>query len=178
MGGAQAGGGWRLGAGIWAVVCVLAIVSWQRLTSAFPSDPPSHRPAARVASALGELKSDFKAEELVDLLNKAIINFHTAESAVPKDAEALLKSAAEWIKKLPADIKLEISGHTDNVGDAQANQALSQRRADSIRSFLASAGVKRTAIQAKGYGDTKPVASNDTPEGRFQNRRIEYHVVK
>lgn len=133
---------------------------------------------AKVASALGELKSDFKAEELVDLLNKAIINFHTAESAVPKDAEALLKSAAEWIKKLPADIKLEISGHTDNVGDAHANQALSQRRADSIRSFLASAGVKRTAIQAKGYGDTKPVASNDTPEGRFQNRRIEYNVVK
>ena len=133
---------------------------------------------AKVASALGELKSDFKAEDLVDVLNKAIINFHTAESAVPKDAEALLKSAAEWIKKLPADIKLEISGHTDNVGDAHVNQALSQRRADSIRSFLASAGVKRTAIQAKGYGDTKPVASNDTPEGRFQNRRIEYHVVK
>jgi len=51
---AQAGGGWRLGAGIWAVVCVLAIVSWQRLTSAYPSDPPSHRPAARVASELGE----------------------------------------------------------------------------------------------------------------------------
>lgn len=133
---------------------------------------------AKVASALDTLKADFKAEDLVDVLNKAIINFRTAESAVPKEAEALLKSAAERIKKLPADIKLEISGHTDNVGDEHANQALSQRRADSIRSFLTSAGVKRTAIQAKGYGGTKPVASNETPEGRFQNRRIEYHLVK
>jgi OOP family OmpA-OmpF porin len=132
---------------------------------------------AKVASALGALKTDFTAQELVDVLNKAIINFHTAESAVPKDAEGLLKNAAELIKKLPADIRLEISGHTDNVGDDRANQALSQRRADSIRSFLANAGVKRTAIQAKGYGSTRPVASNDTPEGRFQNRRIEYHVV-
>lgn len=132
---------------------------------------------ARVASALGSLKADFTAQELVDVLNKAIINFHTAESAVPKDAEALLKSAAELIKKLPADIRLEISGHTDNVGDERANQTLSQRRADSVRNFLASDGVKRTAVQAKGYGSSHPVASNDTPEGRFQNRRIEYHVV-
>ncbi len=133
---------------------------------------------AKVASALGGLKSDFTARELVDVLNKAIINFHTAESTVPKDAEALLKSAAELIRKLPADIRLEISGHTDNVGDERANQALSQRRADSVRNFLAAAGVKRTAIQAKGYGSARPVASNDTPEGRFQNRRIEYHVVQ
>lgn len=133
---------------------------------------------AKVTSALGALKTDFSAQELVDVLNGAIINFHTAESAVPKDAEALLKSAAEWIRKLPADIRLEISGHTDNVGDARVNLALSQRRADSIRNFLAGAGVKRTAIRAKGYGDTKPAASNETPEGRFQNRRIEYRVVK
>ena len=116
--------------------------------------------AKRVASALGALRADFTAQELVDVLNRAIINFHTAESAVPKDAEALLKSAAESIRKLPADIRLEISGHTDNVGDERANQALSQRRADSIRNFLASAGVKRTAIQAKGYGSTRPVASS------------------
>lgn len=132
---------------------------------------------AKVASALGALRADFTAQELVDVLNRAIINFHTAESAVPKDAEALLKSAAELIKKLPADVRLEISGHTDNVGDDRANQALSQRRADSIRNFLANAGVKRTAVQAKGYGSSRPVASNDTPEGRFQNRRIEYHVA-
>jgi OOP family OmpA-OmpF porin len=133
---------------------------------------------AKVASALGALRADFTAQELVDVLNRAIINFHTAESAVPKDAEALLKSAAELIRKLPADIRLEISGHTDNVGDERANQALSQRRADSVRNFLAAAGVKKTTIQAKGYGSTKPLASNETPEGRFQNRRIEYHVVR
>jgi len=133
---------------------------------------------AKVATALGALRADFTAQELVDVLNKAIINFHTAESAVPKDAESLLKNAAELIKKLPADIRLEISGHTDNVGDERANQTLSQRRADSIRNYLANAGVKRTTVQAKGYGSTRPVASNDTPEGRFQNRRIEYHVVK
>lgn len=132
---------------------------------------------AKVATALGALRADFTAQELVDVLNRAIINFHTAESAVPKDAEGLLKSAAELIKKLPADIRLEISGHTDNVGDERANQSLSQRRADSVRNFLASAGVKKTAVQAKGYGSARPVASNDTPEGRFQNRRIEYHVV-
>jgi len=63
-------------------------------------------------------------------------------------------------------------------GDAAANVALSQQRADAVRNALIHAGVDPSMLVAKGYGSANPVASNDLLEGRFRNRRIEYHVLK
>jgi OOP family OmpA-OmpF porin len=71
---------------------------------------------------------------------------------------------------------LEIAGHTDNSGDSASNLALSQQRADSVRNYLVQQGVAPGMLVAKGYGDTRPVASNDTDEGKFRNRRIEFTV--
>ncbi len=73
---------------------------------------------------------------------------------------------------------IEIGGHTDNTGDAAANVALSQARADAVRNALLKAGVDPANLVAKGYGSAQPVASNDLLEGRFRNRRIEYRVVR
>jgi outer membrane protein OmpA-like peptidoglycan-associated protein len=67
-----------------------------------------------------------------------------------------------------------VGGHTDNTGSAAANMALSQRRADAVRDALVKDGVDSAMLTTKGYGETKPVASNDTPEGRLQNRRTEF----
>ena len=73
---------------------------------------------------------------------------------------------------------LEIAGYTDNTGDAAANVALSQHRAEAVRNVLVLAGVDPAMLVAKGYGSANPIASNDTLDGRFRNRRIEYHVLK
>ncbi|KAA6460134.1 OmpA family protein [Acidobacteria bacterium AB60] len=70
-------------------------------------------------------------------------------------------------------LKLTIEGHTDNVGAAAANRALSERRAQAVRDWLVSKGVSADRLTAKGYGDTKPVADNTTDEGRAKNRRVE-----
>jgi outer membrane protein OmpA-like peptidoglycan-associated protein len=72
---------------------------------------------------------------------------------------------------------IEIAGHTDNTGDAAANMTLSQQRADAVRNALIQDGVAPALLTAKGYGDTRPIASNDTPDGRLQNRRTEFSVV-
>ena len=73
---------------------------------------------------------------------------------------------------------VEIAGYTDNTGDPAANVQLSQQRAEAVRAALVQAGVDPSILVAKGYGSANPVAGNDTLEGRFRNRRIEYRVVK
>jgi outer membrane protein OmpA-like peptidoglycan-associated protein len=74
-------------------------------------------------------------------------------------------------------VRVEIAGHTDNVGNKNANKALSQKRADAVRAYLISKGIDGARIKAVGYGDANPVAPNTTSEGRQQNRRIEAHEL-
>ena len=69
--------------------------------------------------------------------------------------------------------RIEISGHTDNVGKPETNKALSERRAQACREYLIKQGIDGSRIVAVGYGDSQPIASNDTPKGRQANRRIE-----
>ncbi|HTB33187.1 MAG TPA: OmpA family protein [Bacteroidia bacterium] len=73
---------------------------------------------------------------------------------------------------------IEIAGYTDNVGTEEANQRLSQERADAIRDYLLRHGVHARKIEAKGYGSIDPIATNDTQEGRKLNRRTEIHILK
>lgn len=74
--------------------------------------------------------------------------------------------------------KLEIQGHTDNVGGANYNQKLSEDRANAVKKYLVDKGVSSARITAKGFGMTKPIATNDTPEGRSKNRRVEFLITK
>jgi outer membrane protein OmpA-like peptidoglycan-associated protein len=71
------------------------------------------------------------------------------------------------------DLSLTIEGHTDNVGDAQANVALSSKRAEAVKSYLVGKGVSADRLSTKGLGATKPAAPNTTAEGRQQNRCVE-----
>jgi outer membrane protein OmpA-like peptidoglycan-associated protein len=75
-------------------------------------------------------------------------------------------------------MEIEISAHTDNVGTAVYNQQLSEKRAQNCVDYLVKKGIAATRLQYKGYGDSKPVSTNDTPEGRQLNRRIELKILK
>jgi outer membrane protein OmpA-like peptidoglycan-associated protein len=73
---------------------------------------------------------------------------------------------------------LEIQGHTDNVGGAEYNKTLSENRANAVKKYLVDKGVKSERITAKGFGLSKPIDTNDTPEGRAKNRRVEFIITK
>jgi OOP family OmpA-OmpF porin len=76
------------------------------------------------------------------------------------------------------ELKAEILGHTDNVGDPKSNQLLSQKRAESIKRFLVSLGVNAKRLAAIGKGDSQPKSNNDSEEGRLMNRRVEVRLLK
>lgn len=130
----------------------------------------------KASAALAGLKPGFTAQDLVSALNLNVINFATGSAQIPADSGDYLNRVAIALKAAPAGTILEISGHTDNTGDSASNMTLSQQRAEAVRVYLIQQGVNGDMLVAKGYGDTKPVASNDTEEGKFHNRRIEFSL--
>jgi outer membrane protein OmpA-like peptidoglycan-associated protein len=102
------------------------------------------------------------------------INFDTNSDRLKLDSAPVIKQIASALIKNP-NLKLEIGGYTDSTGDAAKNLDLSQRRAEAVRQVLISQfGVDAARLTSKGFGPDKPIGSNDTPEGRAQNRRVEF----
>lgn len=101
------------------------------------------------------------------------IFFATGSAELAGESTPTLKEIGQMLKD-HADLSLTIEGHTDNVGSAEANQSLSEKRAAAVKAYLVSTfGIAESRLEAKGFGASKPAASNDTPEGRQQNRRVE-----
>jgi outer membrane protein OmpA-like peptidoglycan-associated protein len=125
-----------------------------------------------------EQKVDVSAAEMLEALNKSGfvalrgILFETGKDAIKAESEPLLAEVVALLRGNPG-LRLSIEGHTDNVGNAKANQTLSQKRAESVRKYLVEKGVDGKRLSARGWGDTKPVADNRTEDGRAQNRRVE-----
>lgn len=99
--------------------------------------------------------------------------FFDVDKAVIKNPRVLDEAAA--IMKANPKITGEVHGHTDSTGSEAHNQRLSERRADAVRDYFIKQGISGERIRAKGFGETMPVASNDTAEGRAMNRRVELH---
>ena len=102
--------------------------------------------------------------------------FETGLSALRKDSYPALNELVDALKS-KTSLCIEIAGHTDNIGTPESNQKLSTDRANAVRDYLLKHGIKPKRVTSKGYGETQPVASNETPEGRQQNRRTEVRII-
>jgi OOP family OmpA-OmpF porin len=118
---------------------------------------------------------DAKGCTLASLIELEGVTFETGSAQLTGASQAKLDEAAQTLKQNPG-LAVEVAGHTDSLGDAEKNRALSQRRAESVRDYLVSAGVAADTISARGYGEDEPMASNDTAAGRAENRRVELRV--
>ena len=98
--------------------------------------------------------------------------FDFNKSTLKPESDAVLRQVGALMKQDTA-LKLEIQGHTDNVGSDAYNQPLSEARAHSVVTWLTQGGVAPARLTARGYGKTRPIATNATDEGRAQNRRVE-----
>lgn len=105
------------------------------------------------------------------------ITFATGKADITPESENTLRKALKTLTTY-SDIIVEIAGYTDNVGSDASNQKLSEKRANSVRDWLVREGVNPERIKAVGYGESNPIASNDTPEGKQKNRRIEFKRIK
>ena len=103
------------------------------------------------------------------------VRFDFDKAVIRSDAEPILDEAARTLKDEPS-IAIAVEGHTDSIGTDSYNQKLSLRRATAVRDYLAAHGVDADRMTVEGFGESRPVASNDTAEGRAQNRRVELRV--
>ena len=100
------------------------------------------------------------------------VNFEFDRAALTAEGRSILDRAAAVLEGNPT-VRVEIVGHTDSRGSDEYNQRLSERRAQSVRTYLESKGISANRLSASGRGESSPVASNDTDAGRAQNRRVE-----
>ncbi len=129
---------------------------------------PSKVKKTETIKKLEKTLTDFSAEN---------IEFETGSSVIRRKSYTVLDKLTELLKKYP-DVKIEIAGHTDSKGNPKFNLDLSQRRAEAVKKYLTEHGIAADRLSAKGYGSSKPIADNKTPEGRKKNRRVEFKIQK
>ena len=108
---------------------------------------------------------------------KETIQFETGSATLLPASFKILDDVHTVLKDDP-EMNLRIEGHTDSVGGDDFNLKLSNERANSVRVYLEGQGVDRTRLTSIGHGETKPIDTNRTPEGRQRNRRVEFHIVR
>jgi outer membrane protein OmpA-like peptidoglycan-associated protein len=131
-------------------------------------------------------KESFRSEIIRDFMLDPIeigakmilknIFFEFGKSTLKTESYIQLDNVVLLLQSTPG-LRIEISGHTDNVGSAKANQKLSEDRSKAVVNYLVSRGIELSRLEYKGYGFSQPVASNSTADGRSQNRRVEFKIT-
>jgi len=129
---------------------------------------PNTRPGAVV---------DLDGCEVEAVIELEGVHFDFDKATLRPEAKAILNEAAALLGKHDS-VVVEIAGHTDSKGSEEYNQGLSERRANAVRDYLTGKGVRASRLSARGYGENRPVASNDTDEGRAENRRVEMVILE
>jgi OmpA-OmpF porin, OOP family len=106
------------------------------------------------------------------------VHFQTGSATILSDSFPMLTEVVQLLKANPGIKKMRIEGHTDNVGGAAMNLTLSTNRAASVRTWLVTHGVEAGRLESEGYGLTKPIDTNDTVQGRANNRRVEFKILE
>ena len=109
---------------------------------------------------------------------KEKVMFESGSADILEQSHGLLTEVAGMLKENPQIELMDVEGHTDSKGGARMNKKLSTSRAESVVAFLVEAGVEEARLVAKGWGPEKPIADNESEEGRDQNRRVEFNIVK
>jgi outer membrane protein OmpA-like peptidoglycan-associated protein len=115
------------------------------------------------------------SENQIDVRLTSDVLFDYNSSELRPESRAVLGDLAQNFRRYNDEI-IDVEGHTDATGTHDYNQQLSEKRADSVKGYLIDQGVVASRINAIGYGETRPKAANDTPEGRQLNRRVEIHI--
>ncbi|WP_373515780.1 OmpA family protein [Persicitalea sp.] len=145
-----------------------------------PSAEPTSAPVQTPATIKTTPKADdavFENLEVGEAVRLDNVYFDQSSYILRPESHPQLDKLIKTLK-LNSKLKIEIAGHTDNVGDARLNQFLSENRAKVISSFLVNHGIPDTRLVWKGYGQTKPIAANDSEENKAQNRRVEFVVLE
>lgn len=133
-----------------------------------PAEPPVAEPApAPVPQPAPE------PPKMKKIVLEGDVLFDFDKSELKPEARATLDRAIRLMREHPEIAYFRLSGHTDSRGSERYNQALSQRRVDAVRDYLIANGIPANRLRTEAYGETRPVASNDTPAGRALNRRVE-----
>ena len=109
-------------------------------------------------------------------IDNRVIYFDFDKTTLKSESFVELNKVVQFLNDNPT-LQIEISGHTDNKGSDRYNENLSQGRAEAVVEYLIQEGIESWRLSAKGYGESKPVATNDTDEGRAENRRVEFTVL-
>lgn len=144
-------------------------VKWSFRPEAAPPPPP---PPPPVAKAPPPPPPPPPTKEKIVL---RAVHFDFNKANIRSDARPVLDEAVKMLKE-QGSVHVIVEGHTDSIGSNAYNMKLSRRRADAVKKYLVSHGIAARRIKTEGFGKTRPVASNDTDEGRAQNRRVEIHV--
>lgn len=138
--------------------------------------PPEPAPAAEPPPPEPE-KPPAKLEEgSIELSDH--VQFENNSAKLLDQSKTLLDHVATIMKDHPELTKVQIEGHTDSRDDDKHNQRLSEARARAVQTYLVSRGIKKNRMSTKGFGETVPVADNESEEGRFKNRRVEFKIVE
>lgn len=119
----------------------------------------------------GDVVNNFGCSENEKASVRLNVVFASGKSDLENSSNSEIENFADFMKKF-TDTKVEISGHTDNLGDAKLNQTLSQKRAEAVKAALVKAGVEASRVTAKGYGSSQSISDNKTKASRDQNRRV------
>lgn len=106
------------------------------------------------------------------------IQFELAKATIKEESHSLLDEVVQVIKDNPRIKKIAIEGHASSDGDDAFNMKLSDDRAKSVRAYLTGHGIAKDRLTAQGFGEEKPIADNETEEGRQKNRRVEFNIVE
>lgn len=137
-------------------------------------------PVARESQKVAEVELVPTKAEIKDgrIHFDGVIHFQTSSSLLQSRSNGLLNDVGDILNDYPAIEQIRIEGHTDSRGSHADNKLLSQRRANAVRQYLIRYGIAPHRIVAKGLGEERPIASNDTKKGRKKNRRVEIHILK